>query len=90
MLFLLKKVTMSLSSRQAAITLGYNWYMPDEPCKHCNTYSMKRVSNSECKGCLTRPRILATTYFTGIPCRNGHVSRRYSSNRHCVACDRLR
>ena len=26
-------------------------------------------------------------YFTGIPCRNGHVAERYTSNRGCVLCN---
>jgi 5-methylcytosine-specific restriction endonuclease McrA len=26
------------------------------------------------------------SYFTGKPCINGHVSERYTSNKHCTAC----
>jgi 5-methylcytosine-specific restriction endonuclease McrA len=26
------------------------------------------------------------SYFTGKPCINGHVSERYTSNKHCIAC----
>lgn len=29
-------------------------------------------------------------YDTGVPCRHGHVSPRYTSNRQCVECMRLR
>lgn len=27
-------------------------------------------------------------YFTGKPCRRGHVAKRFASTRHCVQCDR--
>jgi hypothetical protein len=26
-------------------------------------------------------------YFTGVPCKYGHLSRRYAGGRNCVACD---
>ena len=26
------------------------------------------------------------TYFTGTPCKNGHISERYTSKKSCVAC----
>ena len=29
-------------------------------------------------------------YFTGEPCKNGHVSERYTCDRKCVECDRSR
>jgi hypothetical protein len=32
----------------------------------------------------------ATFYFTGNPCRHGHVAERYSRNGDCVVCARLR
>lgn len=28
-----------------------------------------------------------TRYFTGKPCKHGHVCERFVSNKHCVACD---
>ena len=28
-------------------------------------------------------------YFTGNPCKNGHVAERYVSNKRCLECDRL-
>src|SRR6476620_6149610 len=30
-------------------------------------------------------------YFTGVPCKNGHISERYahSTNNACIACHRL-
>lgn len=28
-------------------------------------------------------------YFTGKPCKRGHVSHRYKSTRRCVECDRI-
>lgn len=31
-----------------------------------------------------------TRYFTGKPCKNGHVAKRLVSNRHCLRCDRER
>ena len=31
-----------------------------------------------------------TVYFTGKPCRAGHVSQRYTSTGHCLECLRLR
>lgn len=31
----------------------------------------------------------ATRYFTGVPCKRGHVSERYVSQFTCVACKRL-
>lgn len=27
------------------------------------------------------------TYFTGNPCKHGHVAERYTSNNHCIACE---
>jgi hypothetical protein len=29
-------------------------------------------------------------YFTGLPCKRGHVAERYSHNGNCVVCNRLR
>lgn len=29
-------------------------------------------------------------YFTGIPCVNGHISKRFATNRNCVMCDHQR
>lgn len=31
----------------------------------------------------------AKTYVTGTPCRNGHLSPRYTSSGACVMCDRI-
>jgi hypothetical protein len=31
-----------------------------------------------------------TFYFTGKPCKHGHVAERYSHNGDCVVCARLR
>jgi hypothetical protein len=31
-----------------------------------------------------------TFYFTGKPCKRGHVAERYSHNGSCVVCTRLR
>jgi hypothetical protein len=31
-----------------------------------------------------------TFYFTGKPCKHGHVAKRYSHNGECVVCARLR
>jgi len=30
------------------------------------------------------------TYFTGKPCKYGHLSERYISDSHCIACTRLK
>ena len=30
-----------------------------------------------------------TTYFTGLPCRHGHVAARYVRTTHCLECTRL-
>lgn len=41
---------------------------------------------------LTRQHAIARghkRYFTGIPCKYGHVSERFVSNRKCIACHRL-
>lgn len=38
---------------------------------------------------MNRERALAKKqmfYFTGFACRNGHISKRYVSNGHCVEC----
>lgn len=29
---------------------------------------------------------MADKFFTGVPCKNGHISERYRSTRHCVEC----
>jgi hypothetical protein len=29
-----------------------------------------------------------THYFTGKPCNNGHIAKRYASDRHCFDCER--
>lgn len=29
-------------------------------------------------------------YFTGIPCKHGHIDERYTCNRECVECDKIR
>lgn len=29
-------------------------------------------------------------YFTGVPCRNGHISKRYAPNNTCIECSRGR
>jgi len=29
-----------------------------------------------------------TRYFTGLPCKNGHVAQRLTSNKYCVECKR--
>lgn len=34
--------------------------------------------------------MIAATFFTGKPCRNGHVAPRLVSNKHCVPCSRKR
>src|SRR2546430_2060064 len=31
-----------------------------------------------------------TTYFTGLPCKRGHVTLRQTSNKECRECSRLR
>lgn len=31
-----------------------------------------------------------TTYFTGKPCKHGHIAERFKSTRTCVECNRLR
>ena len=31
-----------------------------------------------------------TRYFTGKPCKNGHISERFTANRECVACHDIR
>ncbi len=28
----------------------------------------------------------AKKYFTGLPCKHGHISERFTKNRSCVAC----
>jgi hypothetical protein len=38
---------------------------------------------------MARPRIAplnSKMYFTGKPCKNGHISQRYTSNNECVEC----
>lgn len=29
------------------------------------------------------------TYFTGIPCKHGHISERYTSNNVCITCSNI-
>lgn len=29
-----------------------------------------------------------THYFTGMPCKNGHIDRRLVGNKHCLSCHR--
>lgn len=29
------------------------------------------------------------TYWTGVPCRRGHLAARYKSSKHCVQCTRI-
>lgn len=41
---------------------------------------------------VSRNQALETTlprYFTGVPCRNGHISERYTVNHTCVECGKL-
>lgn len=35
-------------------------------------------------------RLRAKTYFTGKPCKHGHVCARYVTSKHCVICSRAR
>lgn len=28
-----------------------------------------------------------TRFYTGKPCKNGHIAERYVSNRHCISCN---
>lgn len=35
-------------------------------------------------------RYSATYYFTGKPCKHGHLSPRFASNKACVACEKAR
>jgi hypothetical protein len=39
------------SPRQQAIADGKRWYIPYEPCKHCNTISERYVANGKCRNC---------------------------------------
>ncbi|HEI0612133.1 TPA: hypothetical protein SIF59_004010 [Escherichia coli] len=39
------------SPRQQAIADGKRWYIPYEPCKHCNTVAERYVANGKCRNC---------------------------------------
>lgn len=39
------------SPRQQAIADGKRWYIPYEPCKHCNTIAERYVANGKCRNC---------------------------------------
>lgn len=38
-------------TRQEALAAGLKWYTPNNPCKHCGTFSERYVANGKCKGC---------------------------------------
>lgn len=38
-------------TRQEALAAGLKWYTPENPCKHCGTFSERYVANGKCKGC---------------------------------------
>ena len=46
-----KRCLICKTPRQQAIDRGESWYMPKEPCPHCGTRALKRVSNGECESC---------------------------------------
>ena len=58
---------MTKSPRQEAIRLGLDWYLPSKPCGHCNTVSLKRVNNGECKGCHDLPKKKRLDETTVLP-----------------------
>lgn len=33
---------------------------------------------------------MTKTYFTGKPCKRGHITTRYASNKRCTACSKIR
>lgn len=39
------------SPRQQAIADGKRWYIPYEPCKHCNIIAERYVANGRCRNC---------------------------------------
>lgn len=42
---------------------------------------------------MTREQALAleySRYFTGVPCKYGHVSERYTCNYNCIACHKIK
>ena len=41
----------SKSPRQQAIAEGKKWYIPYEPCKHCNIVAQRYVANGKCRNC---------------------------------------
>lgn len=41
----------TVSPRQQAIADGKRWYIPYEPCKHCNTIAERYVANGKCRNC---------------------------------------
>lgn len=40
-----------LSPRQAAISRGERWYMPDTPCPKCGQMAERYVATGACRGC---------------------------------------
>lgn len=80
---------------------GAKTYFTGKPCKHGHV-SARRTVNQCCCGCnpgsrsfpierdfsalLTAKANGDPTYSTGRPCKNGHMSPRWTNNNNCIAC----
>lgn len=88
-------------SRPYAQTNGLPTYFTGEPCRHGHV-AERRTDNAQCCGCrdalLQGPRAERVgtrayaqahqlrTYYTGKPCRRGHVAERRTDNSDCLDC----
>lgn len=94
---------MQLISREQAQLSRITKYFTGRPCKHGHI-SERWVSNQVCISCrkpLIQSKKAAARdirsqafednqlfYFTGVPCKHGHISIRRTSNKMCVECDK--
>lgn len=88
------------SPRKDALAAGEKWYMPPDPCKVCQTTSLKRVDNGQCKGCQMAGRPLkpmsprqraireaARWYTPLVACKGcGMHAKRRVNNGECSGC----
>lgn len=64
-------------------------------CVQCERNAMARARvRANVLPLVSRPRAIAKTsgeryYFTGVPCKNGHIDRRLVSTRMCISCNKI-
>jgi len=85
-----------VSARQQALKEGKEWYTPCQPCKRCNTLSLKRVNNGQCQGCQPvakfsdDPRVQAKlnnkVNYIGEECTDCGTDIRVTSTGECMRC----